>query len=65
MGPDPSDNDRVITVNLWESRGAADAYHTPDWYNKLKERWGEPERWMTYDAPIVVDNFTEEIITES
>ena len=60
-----TDNDRVISVNLWESREAADAYHTPDWYDKLKERWGEPERWMTYDTPIVVDNLIEEIITAS
>ena len=60
-----NDNDRVTTVNLWESREAANAYHTQDWYDKLKERWGEPERWMTYDTPIVVDNLIEKIITAS
>ena len=60
-----TDNDRVTTVNLWESREAADAYHTQNWYDKLKERWGEPDRWMTYDTPIVVDNVIEEIITAS
>jgi heme-degrading monooxygenase HmoA len=60
-----TDNDTVITVNLWESREAADAYHTPDWYKKLKDRWGEPKSWMSYDTPIVVDNVTEEIITKS
>ena len=55
----------MISVNLWESREAADAYHTPDWYDKLKERWGEPERWMTFDTLIVVDNLIEKIITAS
>ena len=55
-----TDIDRVISVNLWESHEAADAYHTPGRYDKLKERCGEPERWMTYDTPIVVDNLIED-----
>ena len=58
-----ADNDRVTTVNLWEAQEAVDAYHTPDWYTKLKERWGEPDRWMIYDTPIVVDNLNETTTT--
>ena len=58
-----ADNDRVTSVMLWESREAADAYYTPDWYEMAKERWGAPERCMSYDTPIVVDNMIDETIT--
>ena len=57
-----ADNDTLVGVYLWESREAADAFYSPDWYDKVKARWGEPKSWMTYDTPVVVDNLVEEII---
>ncbi len=57
-----ADNDKLVGVYLWESREAADAFYTPDWYKMAEARWGAPTQWMTYDTPVVVDNLIEEVI---
>ncbi|WP_113910561.1 monooxygenase [Roseovarius dicentrarchi] len=43
-------------VYIWESREQADAWYTPEWANKIKERFGAAPTLTYYDNYVVLDN---------
>jgi len=52
-------------VYLWSSRAEAEAMYTEDWRTFVRGKYGcEPE--VTYfDSPVVVDNVTNEILSDA
>jgi hypothetical protein len=58
------DGGTVGGIYLWNSRAEADAMYTEAWRVFVREKY-ETEPSVTYfDSPVVVDNVTDEIITD-
>ena len=51
-------------VYLWQSRRAADALYTDAWKAFVTEKYGAPPQVVYMDCPVVVDNSTQQILTE-
>jgi hypothetical protein len=50
---------------LWKSRKDAAALYTRDWENAIRERYGAVPTVTYFDSPVVVDNLTNEIVSDS
>ena len=50
---------------LWESRDAAEQVYTPEWRKYIAERYGSEPSITYFESPVVVDNLSGEIITDS
>lgn len=49
-------------VYLWSSRAAAEALHTLAWAAWATGRWGTAPDIRYFDTPVVVDNFSDEVL---
>ena len=51
-------------VYLWKSRADAEALYTESWKAFVREKYGTDPSITYFDSPIVVDNVTNEIISD-
>jgi Putative mono-oxygenase ydhR len=51
-------------VYLWKSRKEAESVYTKDWENFVRGKYGAPPSVKYFESPVVVDNVTQEIISE-
>jgi hypothetical protein len=52
-------------VYLWKSREDAERTYTPEWKQMIRERYGAEPVITYFDTPVVVDNLTAEISSDS
>jgi len=52
-------------VYLWKSRKDAAGLHTKEWESVIRERYGAQPTITYFESPVVVDNLTNEIISDS
>ena len=50
---------------LWKSKKDAAGLHTKEWENVIRERYGALPTVTYFESPVVVDNLTNEIISDS
>jgi hypothetical protein len=48
-------------VYLWKTKADAQAVYTAEWKAYIKERYGEEPTITYFDAPVIVDNISNEI----
>jgi hypothetical protein len=58
------DGETAGGVYLWESRKDAEALYTKEWENFVREKYGAPPSVTCFESPIVVDNVTNEILSQ-
>ncbi len=50
------DGQTMSGIYLWDSQEPADAFYTPEWVQRVTERWqGAPQR-QDWDTPMVVES---------
>jgi hypothetical protein len=52
-------------VYLWKSREDAERLYTDEWKNVVRERYGAPASVTYFESPVIVDNQTHEILSDS
>jgi hypothetical protein len=52
-------------VYLWKSREDAERVYTEDWKNFVREKYGAPPSVTYFETPVLVDNMTDEIVSDS
>ena len=52
-------------VYLWKSRKDAEGLYTKEWGNYIKEKYGALPSVTYFESPVVVDNTTNAIISDS
>ena len=52
-------------VYLWASRAFADQLYTETWKNAIADKFGSPPEISYFSTPVIVDNLSEEVITEA
>ena len=52
-------------VYLWKSREDAERTYTPEWKQMIRDRYGAEPVITYFDTPVVVDNLTAEISSDS
>lgn len=52
-------------VYLWKSRKDAEGLYTKEWENYVREKYGAPPSVTYFESPVVVDNVTREIVSDS
>ena len=52
-------------VYLWKSRQDAEGLYTKEWEHDIRERYGAPPSVTYFESPVVIDNMTNEIISDS
>ena len=52
-------------VYLWKSKKDAAALYTKEWENVIRERYGALPTISYFESPVVVDNLTNEIVSDS
>ena len=52
-------------VYLWKSKKDAAELYTKDWENVIRERYGAQPTVTYFESPVVVDNLTNEIVSDS
>ena len=58
------DGTTVCGVYLWSSRVAAEAMYTDSWSDFVRNKYGSDPSVTYFDTPVVVDNFTHEIVSD-
>jgi hypothetical protein len=51
-------------VYLWNSRADADAMYTDAWRAFVREKYGTDPTVTYFESPVVVDNVTQQILTD-
>jgi hypothetical protein len=51
-------------VYLWKSRKDAEGLYTQEWESFVRERYGAPPSVTYFESPVVVDNLTNEIVSD-
>lgn len=51
-------------VYLWNSRVEADAMYTQAWRAFVREKYGTDPTVTYFDSPVVVDNLTQQVLTD-
>ena len=51
-------------VYLWDSRADADAMYTESWKAFVRQKYGTEPSLTYFDSPVVVDNVTNEILSD-
>ncbi len=51
-------------VYLWKSRKDAEALYTKEWERYVSDRYGAPPSVTYFESPVVVDNLTNEIVSD-
>ena len=52
-------------VYLWKSRQDAERLYTDEWKDVVRERYGAPPSVTYFESPVIVDNQTHEILSDS
>ncbi len=52
-------------VYLWQSRADADRMYTDEWKRFVREKYGADPVLTYLDTPVVVDNLSQQILTEA
>jgi hypothetical protein len=52
-------------VYLWKSREDAERVYTEEWKNFVREKYGAPPSVTYFETPVLVDNMTDEIVSDS
>jgi hypothetical protein len=52
-------------VYLWKSKKDAEDLYTKEWGNYIKEKYGALPSVTYFESPVVVDNTTNEIVSDS
>ena len=52
-------------VYLWKSKKDAKDFYTKEWENYIREKYGTPASVTYFESPVVVDNATNEIVSDS
>ena len=61
-----SENGRTAGgVYLWKSKKDAAGLYTKEWENVIRERYGAQPTITYFESPVVVDNVTNEIVSDS
>jgi hypothetical protein len=59
------DGDTAGGVYLWKSREDAERLYTEDWKTFVREKYGASPSVTYFESPVVVDNLTHEIVSDS
>lgn len=59
------DGSSVGGIYLWNSRAEADAMYTESWRAFVREKYGTDPSLTYLDSPVVVDNLTDEILSDA
>ena len=51
-------------IYLWNSQAEADAMYTESWKSFVREKYGTDPSVTYFNSPVVVDNITNEIISD-
>lgn len=51
-------------VYLWKSQNDAEALYTKEWERYVSDRYGAPPSVTYFESPVVVDNLTNEIVSD-
>ena len=51
-------------VYLWKTKRDAAELHTKEWENVIRERYGALPTVTYFESPVIVDNLTNEIISD-
>ena len=51
-------------IYLWNSRAESDAMYTESWKAFVREKYGTDPLLTYFDSPVVVDNLTNEILSD-
>ena len=61
-----SENGRTAGgVYLWKSKKDAEALYTNEWGSYIREKYGASPSVIYFESPVVVDNVTNEIVSDS
>jgi hypothetical protein len=52
-------------VYLWKSKKDAEGLYTTEWVNSIRERYGAQPSVTYFESPVVVDNLTNEVVSDS
>jgi len=52
-------------VYLWKSRKDAEGLYTKEWGNYIREKYGAPPSVTYFESPVIVDNMTNEVVSDS
>lgn len=52
-------------IYLWNSRADADAMYTEDWKAFVRDKYGTEPIVTYFESPVVVDNVTNEILSDA
>ncbi|MBI2769725.1 MAG: YdhR family protein [Burkholderiales bacterium] len=58
------DGGTVGGIYLWKTRAQAEAMYTDAWRVFVKEKYGTEPTVTYFDSPVVVDNVTEQILSD-
>ena len=58
------DGATVGGVYLWNSRREAEAMYTESWRSFVREKYGTDPTVTYFESPVVVDNVTQQILTD-
>lgn len=58
------DGGTVGGIYLWNSRAEAEALYTAQWCAFVRDRYGAEPSITYLDTPVVVDNVTQEIVSD-
>ncbi|KIL97070.1 hypothetical protein CCC_00131 [Paramagnetospirillum magnetotacticum MS-1] len=50
---------------LWNSRAEAEALYTPEWRAFVTEKYGTEPVVAYFESPVVVDNLTQQILSDA
>jgi len=59
------DGGSVGGIYLWKSRAEAEAMYTDSWKAFVREKYGTEPSLTYFDSPVVVDNMTHEILSDT
>jgi hypothetical protein len=59
------DGNSVGGIYLWNSRAEAEAMYTESWRAYVREKYGTDPSVTYFDSPVVVDNVTHEILSDT
>ena len=51
-------------VYLWKSREDAERQYSAEWKTFVREKYGAPPSITWFESPVVVDNLTNEIVSD-
>lgn len=58
------DGNTVGGIYLWNSRAEAESMYTESWRNFVQEKYGSEPTVTYFETPVVVDNSTDEILSD-